>query len=226
MSDNVPSPPAHRGSSLNIIVLISGRGSNLRAIVSAINEGSLAANVQAVISNNADAAGLNYATTQQLKTHVLDHKVYEDRLSFDRAMIEIIDSYTPDLIVLAGFMRLLTPEFVTHYLGRLINIHPSLLPAYRGLHTHQRALADKVSEHGASIHFVTPELDSGPVIAQCKVPVFADDTVETLTERVLAKEHTLYPTVIAWFTQGRIKMLDNTTAILDGKVISEPVLIA
>ncbi len=226
MSDSVPTPPAHRGPSFNIIVLISGRGSNLRAIVSAINEGRLAANIQAVISNNADAAGLDYAKTQQLETHVLDHKAYKDRLSFDRAMIERIDSYTPDLIVLAGFMRLLTADFVTHYLGKLINIHPSLLPAYRGLHTHQRALADKVSVHGASIHFVTPELDSGPVIAQCRVPVFADDSIETLTERVLATEHILYPTVIAWFTQGRIKMLNNTTAILDGKVISEPVLIS
>jgi len=210
---------------LNIVVLISGRGSNLRAITTAIEEGRLAANIQAVISNKSDATGLSYAKEHKLNTHALNHKAFADRLAFDQAMIEVIDNYTPDLIVLAGFMRLLTSNFVNHYIGKLINIHPSLLPAYRGLHTHQRAIEDKATRHGASIHFVTPELDNGPIIAQSQVPVLKDDTVEKLTERVLCVEHTLYPEVISWFVNHRLEMLNNTTATLDGKVISKPILV-
>lgn len=219
-----PSPQSH---ALEIVVLISGRGSNLRSIVDAIENKQLQAKIKAVISNNEHAAGLDFAKQHDIQTETLDHKAFEDRLSFDQAMIKLIDKHNPQLIVLAGFMRLLTPEFVNHYLGRLINIHPSLLPAYRGLNTHQRALEDKASEHGASVHFVTPELDGGPVIAQTKIEVYPNtDTADELAARVLKQEHQLYPRVISFFADKRLHMQGSDTIIFDGKVLQTPIMMS
>lgn len=180
-------------NSFSIAVLISGRGSNLKAIVEAQIPH---VTICAVISNRADALGLVYAQEKGIDTAVINHKEYSDRLSFDNALITKIDSYNPQLVVLAGFMRILTPEFVTHYQNRLINIHPSLLPEFKGLHTHERALAAGVKEHGATVHFVTADLDSGPIILQARVPVLIDDNPETLATRVLEQEHKIYPQAI------------------------------
>lgn len=209
---------------LNLVVLISGRGSNLQSIQRAIEEKRLNANILAVISNNESAAGLDYASTHGIATHTLSHKAFSDRLSFDRAMMAIIDNYQPDLIVLAGFMRLLTDAFVNRYLGKLINIHPSLLPAYAGLNTHQRALDDGAKVHGASVHFVTPELDGGPVIAQVQIPIYPEDDADRLAARVLKEEHRLYPAVIDWFCQGRLSMA-NHAVIFDGTALQRPILL-
>ncbi len=179
-----------------LVILISGRGSNMRSIVEATRQGELEVEIAAVISNRPDAAGLEFAGHAGIDTQVLDHKQFDSRESFDNAMIDIIDSYQPDFVILAGFMRILTADFVTHYAGRLINIHPSLLPKFKGLHTHERAIEAGESEHGASVHFVTAELDDGPVILQAKVPVLADDNADTLAARVLEQEHLLYPAAI------------------------------
>jgi phosphoribosylglycinamide formyltransferase-1 len=154
-------------------------------------------------------------------TQTLDHKNFADRESFDQALMELIDSYQPDLVVLAGFMRILTAAFVEYYLGRMLNIHPSLLPAYKGVHTHQRALEEGAQQHGASVHFVTAELDAGAVILQAAVPVFTDDTAETLAARVLVEEHKIYPQVVAWFCTGRLDYQDGA-AYLDGQRLLEP----
>lgn len=180
----------------NIVILISGRGSNMKSIVEAVNSGELPVSVQAVISNRPDAAGLSYAQDQGIDTAVIDHKDFEDRESFDLALAKQIDKYQPDLVVLAGFMRILTTGFVEHYRDKLINIHPSLLPKFKGLHTHQRAIEAGEAEHGASVHIVTPELDDGPVVLQARVKVLADDTPDTLAARVLEQEHSLYPAAI------------------------------
>jgi phosphoribosylglycinamide formyltransferase-1 len=179
-----------------VVILISGRGSNMKSIVEAKNNGELDINIAAVISNRPDAAGLEYAEQQGIATSVIDHKTFESRESFDTALANLIDGYSPNLVVLAGFMRILTAEFVEHYSQRLINIHPSLLPKLKGLDTHQRAIEAGETEHGASVHFVTPELDDGPVISQAKVPVMPDDTASTLAARVLVEEHKLYPAAI------------------------------
>jgi phosphoribosylglycinamide formyltransferase-1 len=201
---------------LALVVLISGRGSNLKAII----EAQLSAvDVCAVISNRSDAKGLAYAEQASIPTHVIVHKQYPTRETFDRALQACIDVYQPDLIALAGFMRVLTPDFVTHYRGRLINIHPSLLPAFRGLHTHERALESGVKEHGASVHFVTEDLDAGPLIQQARVPVLANDTPDSLAARVLATEHRIYPQVIQWFAQGRLQLRGHR-AFLDGQPIT------
>ena len=202
-------------STLPIVVLISGRGSNFKAIA----EAKLPkVEIRAVVSNRADAGGLNFARSQGITTAVLEHKNFASREAFDTAMMAAIDQYQPKLVVLAGFMRILSPVFVQHYHGRLLNIHPSLLPAFKGLHSNERALEAKVKEHGASVHFVTEELDSGAVIAQARVPVFEDDTPDSLAARVLVQEHRLYPEVISWFAQGRLQ-LQETQALLDGKPI-------
>lgn len=183
-------------SKARLVILISGRGSNMRSIVEAANQGQLDVDIAAVISNRPDAAGLEYAQQAGIDAQVIDHKLYDSRESFDAAMAEVIDSYQPDFVILAGFMRILTADFVEHFAGRLINIHPSLLPKFKGLHTHQRAIEAGETEHGASVHFVTAELDEGPVILQAKVPVLADDDADTLAARVLEQEHLLYPAAI------------------------------
>jgi len=179
-----------------VVILISGRGSNMISIVEAMQDGSLPITVAAVISNRPDAAGLEYAKQLNIATAVIDHKDFETRENFDQALAQKIDNYTPDLVVLAGFMRILTTEFVEQFAGRLINIHPSLLPKFKGLNTHQRAIDAGEKEHGASVHFVTPELDDGPVVLQASVAVFENDTVKTLAARVLEQEHNLYPEAI------------------------------
>ncbi len=183
-------------SPARLVILISGRGSNMQSIVQAINNGELNATVAAVISNKAQAPGLTFARDQGIATEVLSHRGFDSREDFDKALAERIDTYRPDYVILAGFMRILSAEFVNHYENRLINIHPSLLPKYKGLDTHQRALEAGDKEHGASVHFVTPELDDGPVIMQARVPVEADDTADSLAERVLRQEHKLYPAAI------------------------------
>ncbi|WP_417535988.1 phosphoribosylglycinamide formyltransferase [Methylophaga sp.] len=179
-----------------LVILISGRGSNMRSIIEAIDAQQIDATVSAVISNRPDAAGLDYAKAQSIATAVVDHKTFSDRDSFDKALAERIDDYKPDFVILAGFMRILTSGFVEHYRNKLINIHPSLLPKFKGLNTHQRAIDAGEKEHGASVHFVTAELDDGPVIMQAKVNILADDSAESLAARVLDQEHQLYPAAI------------------------------
>jgi len=183
-------------SQTSIVILISGRGSNMKSIVEAIKSGDLDTKVAAVISNRPDAAGLEYAQQQAIPTKVIDHKQFATRELFDQAMAKEIEKYHPDLVVLAGFMRILTKEFVEHFAGRLLNIHPALLPKFKGLNTHQRAIDAGEKEHGASVHIVTTELDDGPVIMQAHVPVLESDTAESLAARVLEQEHKLYPAAI------------------------------
>ncbi|HEC74816.1 MAG TPA: phosphoribosylglycinamide formyltransferase [Methylophaga aminisulfidivorans] len=183
-------------SRARLVILISGRGSNMRSIIDAISKNEIKASIAAVISNRPDAAGLISAQEAGIEAISLDHKAYDSRESFDKALAKKIDEFKPDFVILAGFMRILTANFVEHYNGKLLNIHPSLLPKYKGLDTHQRAIDAGEHEHGASVHFVTAELDDGPVIMQAKVPVMQDDTAETLAQRVLAQEHSLYPAAI------------------------------
>jgi phosphoribosylglycinamide formyltransferase-1 len=183
-------------SKARLVILISGRGSNMRSIVEAASKNELAVDIAAVISNRPDAAGLEFAQQAGINTEVIDHKQFDSRERFDSAMAEAIDAYQPDFVILAGFMRILTADFVEHYSGRLLNIHPSLLPKFKGLHTHERAIEACETEHGASVHFVTAELDDGPVILQARVPVLPDDDADTLAARVLEQEHLLYPAAI------------------------------
>ena len=197
----------------NIVILISGRGSNMEAIVRAQIP---SAKIAAVISNRPDAAGLAFAASHGITAQVVDHKAYPSREAFDAALAETIDAHQPDLVVLAGFMRVLTDGFVGRYNGRLLNIHPSLLPSFPGLHTHQRALEAGDREHGCSVHFVTEELDGGPLVVQAVVPVESDDTPESLAQRVHRQEHHIYPLAMRWFAEGRLK-LGKTGAQLDGK---------
>jgi phosphoribosylglycinamide formyltransferase-1 len=199
-----------------LAVLISGSGTNLQAIMDAQKAGTLDAEIAVVFSNRANAAGLERAAQAGIPTASLDHRDYPDREQFDQAMIEVLTPYAPDTVVLAGFMRILSAVFVRHYAGRLINIHPSLLPKYRGLNTHARALEAGDSEHGCSIHFVTEELDGGPLIAQAPIAVHANDTVDSLSKRVQQREHLLYPQVLQWRAQDRLELTDNGV-LLDGK---------
>ncbi len=192
-----------------LVILISGRGSNMRAIVEACAQARVHAQVAAVISNESGAAGLAYATERGIATRVVCHRDFATREGFDAALKQAIDAYAPDVIALAGFMRVLTPAFVNAYRGRLINIHPSLLPAYPGLHTHRRALAEKASLHGATVHFVTPELDGGPSIVQAAVPVLEDDDEARLAARVLEQEHVIYPQALDWIVQNKVKLDAN-----------------
>ena len=205
-----------------VVVLLSGNGSNLQAIIDAIDAGRLQAGIVAVISNREDAYGLQRARDAGIATEVVSHRRFNSRDAFEQALIERIDAYSPRLVVLAGFMRILTTLFVRHYYGRLINIHPSLLPDFTGLNTHQRALDAGVAEHGASIHFVTDELDGGPVISRIRVAVGDDDDAEQLAARVLTLEHRLYPQTIEWFSQGRIR-LDDQRVLFDDKPLSAPI---
>lgn len=195
----------------SVVILISGRGSNMRSIV----EAGLAANVRAVISNRPDAGGLAYAREHGIATAVVDHTQHPDRAAFDHALAQEIDRHAPDLVVLAGFMRILTPGFVEHYAGRMINIHPSLLPAFTGLHTHRRAIEAGCRIAGVTVHFVTGELDGGPIIAQAAVPVLADDDETTLAARVLAQEHLLYPRVVRWFLEDRLTLQHGRAVLRD-----------
>ncbi len=199
-----------------IVVLISGSGSNLQAILDQTLDGSINGQIAAVISNRPDAYGLQRAEQAGIEARLLDHKAYESREAFDQAMVELIDSYSPDLVVLAGFMRILTPEFVRHYQGRLFNIHPSLLPKYKGLHTHQRALDAGDTEHGCTVHFVTEELDGGPLVLQARTQVLADDSAASLQQRVHALEHLIYPLAVEWFCADRLQ-LTAEGVVLDGK---------
>ena len=199
-----------------LVVLISGSGTNLQAIIDAVNAGAVNAEIGAVISNEESAKGLQRAAQSKIATAVVDHKQFDSKEAFDRALIELIDRYEADTVLLAGFMRILTPTFVSHYAGKVLNIHPSLLPKFQGLHTHQRALEAGEKQHGCSIHFVTDEVDGGPVIAQAAVSVEATDAADSLAKKVLRKEHILYPLVVSWKADGRLK-LSNGGVWLDGK---------
>ncbi len=189
-----------------VVVLISGSGSNLQALIDSTQHADNPAQIVAVISNRADAYGLQRAATAGIATHVLDHKQYDGREAFDAALMQAIDGFNPQLVVLAGFMRILTADFVQHYSGRLLNIHPSLLPKHKGLHTHQRALEAGDAEHGCSVHFVTAELDGGPLIVQALVPIQATDTPDSLAQRVHVQEHRIYPLAVRWFAEGRLRL--------------------
>jgi phosphoribosylglycinamide formyltransferase-1 len=199
-----------------IVVLISGNGSNLQAMIDACKTKKINGTLAAVFSNKADAFGLERAAEAGIPGHALSASQFADRAAFDRQLVHEIDAYAPDVVVLAGYMRILSPEFVAHYSGRLLNIHPSLLPKYPGLHTHRQALDNGDTEHGTSVHFVTDELDGGPVILQAKVPVFEGDDEDEITARVQHQEHAIYPLVVSWFMEGRLAMRGNA-AWLDGK---------
>jgi phosphoribosylglycinamide formyltransferase-1 len=205
----------------SLVVLVSGTGSNLQAIIDAIKDKQLNAEISAVISNRADAVGLQRAARENIATYVIDHSQYPSRDLFDRAMMRIIDPLTPDLIVLAGFMRILSNGFIEHYAHRLINIHPSLLPKYKGLNTHRQALDNNDKSHGASVHYVSGELDSGPLVIQAEVPVEAADTVATLAQRVLNVEHKIYPLAIKLHLEGRIKF-DGNALLFDNQPLDKP----
>jgi phosphoribosylglycinamide formyltransferase-1 len=205
-------PELNSSAGKSAVILISGRGSNLLALLNADLENC---RITAVISNKPNVEGLNIATRHGIPTHVLNHRDYPDREAFDTALASAIDQYQPDLVILAGFMRILTTGFVTHYQGRLINIHPSLLPAYSGLNTHERALEDGVKIHGCTVHFVTPELDHGPIIIQAAVSVLMDDTPSTLAARVLHEEHRIYPQAVRWFCSGNLSLDRNGKVALN-----------
>lgn len=207
----------------SIVVLISGAGSNLQALIEACNAGRIAGKIAAVISNNAQAYGLVRAKEARIPTHIITHTAYSNRLTFDQALIQQIDCYTPTLVVLAGFLRVLTPEFIHHYQGRLLNIHPSLLPKFPGLDTHQRALDAGENVHGATVHFVTPELDSGPRVVQAQLDIIPGETARSLAQRVLALEHSIYPLAIQWVLEGRLKMGHNGPEF-DGKPLTTPIV--
>lgn len=207
-------------SRLPLVVLISGSGSNLQAVIDAAAT-DLPVDIRAVISNRADAYGLERARNAGIEARVLDHTQYPDRESYDQALAELVASFEPGLVILAGFMRILSPHFTNKFHGRLLNIHPSLLPKYRGLHTHKRALDAGDLEHGASVHFVTEELDGGPLVLQVRLPIENGDNEEKLAKKVLSQEHVIYPAVIRWFAEGRLRMEGNSV-LKDGVTLNEP----
>jgi len=207
----------------SLVVLISGSGSNLLAIIDAIKNNQLNAEIKAVISNRATASGLEHASRENISTHVVDHKQYPSRELFDQAMMQIIEPIKPELVVLAGFMRILSKDFIAQYQHRLINIHPSLLPKYKGLNTHQLAIDNQDEIHGASVHYVNFELDSGPVVIQAEVPVLTTDTAETLAARVLQQEHKIYPMAIQLHVSGRVRY-DNEQLKFDNRPLTKPLL--
>lgn len=198
----------------NIVILISGRGSNMEAIVRAAQQEQWPARVAAVISNSPDAAGLQFAAAHGIATKVVPNKAYPNRAAFDAALQSCIDDFAPDLVVLAGFMRILGAGFVAHYENRMLNIHPSLLPSFVGLHTHEQALAAGVKLAGASVHFVTAELDHGPIVAQAAVPVMYNDTPDTLAQRILQQEHQIYPRAVRWFVEDKLRVCDGKVEVL------------
>jgi len=193
----------------NIVVLVSGSGSNLQAIIDACEQQKINGTISAVFSNKADAFGLERAREAGIPAFSLLPHDYSSREAFDEQLIKQIDAWKPDLVVLAGYMRILSPAFVSHYAGRLLNIHPSLLPKYPGLHTHRQVLENGDQEHGTSVHFVTEELDGGPIILQARIPVFPEDEESDIIARVLHQEHAIYPLVVSWFVDGRLAMRDN-----------------
>jgi phosphoribosylglycinamide formyltransferase-1 len=205
-----------------LVVLISGTGSNLQAIIDAHARGELPVEIRAVVSNDPRAPGLERARRAGIPALAVDHTQYASREQFDAALQAAIDRFAPQLVVLAGFMRILTPGFVAHYAGRLINVHPSLLPKYRGLNTHQRAIDAGDAEHGTSIHYVTTELDGGPIVLQARVPIVPGDTAQTLRARVQEQEHRIYPLAIRWIAEGRLQWRDER-AYCDGKELTAPI---
>jgi phosphoribosylglycinamide formyltransferase-1 len=213
---------------LPIVILISGRGSNMRVIAELAAKGELPVKVSAVISDQPQAAGLATAAGMGIPTEVISPRSYPDRASFDTALAKLIANYAPGLIVLAGFMRILTPNFIAPFADRIFNIHPSLLPKYRGLHTHQRVLAAGDAVHGVSVHFVTEELDGGPTIIQACVDVRAGDTEDSLSARVQRQEHRIYPQAIEWFARGRLRLRNDSAqpvVCLDGQALNAPVMV-
>ncbi len=206
----------------SIVILISGRGSNMEAIVQRCAAEGWPARVAAVISNRADAAGLQFAQSHGIATAVVGHKAYTSREAFDAALAEAIDGFTPDLVVLAGFMRILGAAFVRRYQDRMLNIHPSLLPAFPGLHTHQRAIDAGCKLAGATVHLVTPDLDHGPIVLQSVVPLWASDDADVLAARVLSTEHRIYPLAVRWFVEGQLRIEHGVVRQLGG----EPQLLA
>ena len=211
-----------------IVILISGRGSNMEAMIKARDAGDLPVEIAAVISNRPDAKGLETAAGAGIATRCVDHKAYAGREAFDAALADCIDEFAPDLVVLAGFMRILTADFVRHYEGRLLNIHPSFLQSFPGLHTHQRALAEGVRIHGCPVHFVTAELDHGPVVVQAAVPVLDGDDEDSLAARILRYEHQIYPQAVRWFAEGKLSLIDGKVRIaadlVDTTVLLSPVI--
>jgi len=209
---------------LPVVVLVSGRGSNLRAIDARIADGELPARILAVLSDREDAAALAWAAERGLATRVVPQRQYADRAAFEAALGNVIAGYAPALVVLAGFMRILGAPLVERFAGRMLNIHPSLLPKYPGLHTHRRVLEAGDAEHGASVHFVTTELDGGPVVLQARVPVLPGDDEAMLAQRVLVQEHRIYPLAIRWFAEGRLR-LDGGVVSFDGRPVAAPLLV-
>lgn len=207
---------------LNIVVLISGSGSNLQAIIDAISADKLYANISAVISNRPGVQGLQRARQAGITAETLDHTLFEKREAFDQQLIQLIDQHQPDLVILAGFMRILSNDFVNHYDGHMLNIHPSLLPEFRGLNTHQRALDAGVKQHGVSIHYVSNELDGGPLVLQAVIDIQAQDTIESLQRKIHQQEHIIYPMVIEWVAQQRLEVI-NQQVHLDKKPLETPV---
>ena len=214
IENNQPSAPKR------LVILVSGGGSNLQSLIDGCEGSEINATISAVISNNPEAGGLERAAKAGIPNVAIDHKAFDSREAFDQALSELIDSFSPDLVILAGFMRILTAEFVAHYLGRMMNIHPSLLPAYPGLHTHRRAIEAGDKKAGATVHFVTPELDGGPSIIQAQVEIEPDDNEGSLATRVLSFEHKIYPQAVKWFCDNRLVM-HNNNVLLDNKAISE-----
>jgi len=208
---------------LSLVVLISGSGSNLQAIIDAIENGELKAEIKAVISNRPDAYGLKRARQHSIPAISLDHTLFDNRALFDQKLQVEIDDLQPDIIVLAGYMRILSSEFINHFFPKILNIHPSLLPKYQGLHTHQRALDNNDSEHGVSIHIVTPELDSGPVILQGKFTIEAEDDDNSLQQKAHKLEHQMYPLVIKWLSEQRLQ-LNQDLPVFEDKVIHSPLV--
>lgn len=201
----------------NIVILISGRGSNMEAIVQACATEGWPARIAAVVSNRPDAAGLQFAQARGIATAVVDHKRFTDREAFDAELARVVNGYAPDVVVLAGFMRILTPGFVAQFEGRMLNVHPSLLPAFPGLGTHQRAIEAGCKVAGATVHFVTPELDHGPIIAQAAVAVLPGDTEQTLSARVLSREHVLYPRAVRWMVEGLLRVEAGVVTQVNGE---------
>jgi phosphoribosylglycinamide formyltransferase-1 len=217
--------PAPAAAPSRLAVLISGSGSNLQALIDAQQRGELAAEICVVISNRADAYGLKRAERARVPTRVLSHRGFPNREAYDAELAALLDAFSPDLVALAGFMRILTPGFVARWEGRMLNIHPSLLPKFRGLHTHARVLEAGDPVHGATVHFVTADLDDGPAIVQARVPVQQDDDADQLAARVLTQEHRIYPLAVRWTAEGRAILGRDGRAYLDGEPLERPVVL-